>query len=264
MKNSRPYYRTAALLGAQPQYVPVRAAPKRATSIHIPWKWLLLLLAVAALSVWLTQAEPWYLMQTDVRVGGTTSLSLAYRTVKASDLWGLHRLLVRPAAAEERILKNVLEVTDAQVRCKFYPASCVIRIVERVPVLLWITEAGTFWVDAEGVVFPAISGREDLPRIYGPLPILRQAETVTMVLEGLQALADLEISADVWEYAPERGLIWTDEVGRRVAFGVGSDMLPRLKAYHFIVGYLDVRGVSPQVVDVRFPEGPTYSIERSW
>ena len=84
------------------------------------------------------------------------------------------------------------------------------------------------------------------------------------VQQGLAALTTLGIPTAALEYTPERGLIWTDPEGRRVAFGVGSDMASRWQMYQILVEHLAAQGITPQVLDVRFPGTATYSLDRSW
>ncbi len=84
------------------------------------------------------------------------------------------------------------------------------------------------------------------------------------VQQGLAALATLGIPTTALEYTPERGLIWTDPEGRRVAFGAGSDMAARWQMYQVLVEHLAAQGITPQVLDVRFPGAATYSLDRSW
>ena len=58
----------------------------------------------------------------------------------ASDLLGWHGFRLRPRAAEALIVEKVPAMTEAQVECYRFPASCMIEVVERTPVLNWVTE----------------------------------------------------------------------------------------------------------------------------
>jgi len=304
----RPYYRTAALLGAQQQPYSGRsrtAAQARSRSrasgsrartpdlhLDIPWKLVALLMLVGAVALWLLVDSSWYLMGEDIRVIGATSQETALNAAIASDLLGWHGLRLQPRAAAAAITEQVAAITEAQVECSRFPAQCVIRVKERTPVLNWVTENAIHWVDAEGVLLPTHAVRADLPVVRGPLSspvaaelgpgsfaagnpaLLAAAEKAeyrarVKVLEGVTALAALGITSEAWEYQPDRGLIWTDPQGRRVAFGVGADMETRWNIYVALIAHLEARaaagnGVFPWTIDVRFPDGPTYSLERSW
>ena len=261
--------------------------------MDIPWKFIALFTLIGAAVIWLLVDNDWYLMGEDIRVIGASSQETAVNVALASDLLGWHGLRLRPRAATAAILEQVPAITEAQVECNRFPAECVIRVQEREPVLNWVagntvrsnSEAsatsgtsvtGIYWIDAEGVLMPANEVRTELPVVRGPLPNLEEgadSRTRVAVLEGVTALAALGITADAngngLEYHPERGLIWTDPQGRRVAFGIGANMEARWNIYVALIAHLEARtaagdGVFPWTIDVRFPEGPTYSLERLW
>jgi len=284
----RPYYRTAALLGAQQQ--PYGGRPRRSYApssrtadvhLNIPWKFVALFTLIGTAVLWLLVDNNWYLMGEDIRVIGASSHETAVNVAMASDLLGWHGLRLRPRAATAAITEQVPAITAARVDCNRFPAECVIRVQEREPVLNWMVEnpAGNstvYWIDAEGVLMPANEVRAELPVVRGPIPDLEEganSRARVAVLDGVTALAALGIAADAngneLEYHLERGLIWTDPEGRRVAFGVGADMEARWNIYVALIAHLEARtaagdGVFPWTIDVRFPEGPTYSLERLW
>jgi hypothetical protein len=105
---------------------------------------------------------------------------------------------------------------------------------------------------AEAEAEAAAAAAAELARMFGA------------VQEGIAALAELGLPTDSLEYNPQRGLIWVDGEGRRVAFGVGPDMADRWQMYEALIAHLDAEGIFPWTVDVRFPDGITYSLERSW
>jgi len=297
-QEQRPYYRTAALLGAQQQpYGGIRMPARSRTSgsrarqpelrLDIPWKFIAMFTLVGAVVLWLLLDNQWYLMGEDIRVIGASSQETALNVAIASDLLGWHGLRLRPGAAVTAITEQVPAIIAAQVECNRFPAECVIRVQEREPVLNWIAENGggqaaeastmrIYWIDAAGVLFPAHEVRAGLPIVRGPLPTQEESannQARVAVLEGVTALAALGIDSTAdrnnLEYRPERGLIWTDPQGRRVAFGVGGNMEARWNIYVALIAHLEARaaagnGVFPWTIDVRFPEAPTYSLERLW
>lgn len=281
----RPYYRTTALLGAQQQpYGRSRAASARtrasnsrarAADVHldIPWKLIALLTLIGTVVIWLLVDSRWYLMGEDIRVTGASSRETALSAAVASDLLGWHGLRLRPHTAAVAIMEQVPAITTAKVECSRFPAECVIYVQERQPVLNWVTEDAIYGIDAEGVLLPVHEVRTGLPVVRGSLPEGENNRTRVAVLEGVTALAALGIDSTAdgnnLEYHPERGLIWTDPQGRRIAFGVGADMEARWNIYVALIAHLEARtvagnGVFPWTIDVRFPEGPTYSLERLW
>jgi cell division septal protein FtsQ len=225
-------------------------------------KLIALLVVLISVTLWLWLDDRWYLMGENIQVVGTTADTTAFDIAVASDLLGWHGFRLRPQAAEGLIVEKVKAVTGAQVECSRFPANCVIRVTERTPVLNWVTEGATYWIDSTGTLFPAQSVRADLPVVNGPMPVLDDSQTLLPVVEGAKALIAMGIALDKLEYNVERGLVWTDPEGRRIAFGTGADMEPRWRIYEALVEHLEARNVFPWAIDVRFPEGPTYSLER--
>jgi cell division septal protein FtsQ len=264
MKKKRHYQRTAALLGAQPH---IRYAPawQRHQQVHIPWKLALPLVVVLTIALWLWLDNRWYLMGEQIQITGASTTSVAREVALASDLLGWHSFLLRPKAAAVRIMEQVPGVIEAQATCYRFPAECTIAVVERTPTLVWATGAVTYWADLDGKLFPAQGERPDLPLVRGPLPDNLEDNVISAnILEGMDALIALGIPANQFEYNPKRGLIWTDTEGRRIAFGTGADMEARWAIYHTLIAHLESKNVFPWAVDVRFPKGPTYSLERTW
>jgi cell division septal protein FtsQ len=261
MTKQRNYHRTAALLGAQTEARHLRT-PRE--PIRVSWKAVVISVAVLALGLWVWLGDPWYLMLDDVRFHGVSTLDLKKEILIAADILGWHSFAIRPAKYQEKVLASCPELRDLQIDCRIFPASCDFHADERVPVLVWVSGVSSAWVDDEGAFFPVQNPRADLPVVRGPLPESGDSEAMQPILQGVTALVELGLPADDLVYSPQRGLIWTDDAGRRVAFGVGSEMQPRWEVYQRLSSHLDRRGISPRVIDVRFPDGVTYAMERVW
>lgn len=261
MTKKRQYHRTAALLSAQTQARHLRT-PKE--PVRIPWTTVAILVALVAVGAWVGLGDPWYLMVEDVDVEGVSTFDLKKDVILAADILGWHSFRLQPRKSEEAVMGTCPQVRDLQIDCKLLPASCEFHVDEREPMLIWIDGAASYWLDDEGVSFPAQRARADLPVVRGPKPAADDPEALVPVLQGVIALVELGLPSDNLEYSPQRGLIWTDEAGRRVAFGVGSEMRPRWEIYRSLCAHLESRGITPSVIDVRFPDGVTYAMERSW
>jgi hypothetical protein len=282
-KQRQRYYRTAALLGpadeqvvARPSAARTRAAKPRASqkrvartrkampAVRVPWKLMVLLLAVVGAALWVIVGDAWYLMWDDLTVTGLSYPQLEQRVKVTSDLLGYHRFELKPREAAEVLQASLPHVAEVEVRCGLIPTSCEIKIEERVPVLVWIEGTTTYWVDATGTAFPALLERPDLPVIRGVLPEPGSAYTLAAILQGVTTLADMGVPPEELECSRERGLVWTDPEGRRVAFGAGTDMAERWQVYQLMVDHFAATGTAVQELDVRFRNGITYTTGRSW
>jgi cell division septal protein FtsQ len=221
-------------------------------------------IALIMVGVWVWIGDPWYLMVEDVQVHGVSSFDLKREILVTADMLGWHSFRLHPGKSEEAVLNACPQLKDLEIQCAIFPASCDFLADERQPILVWIAGASTYWIDGEGVIFPAQGARSDLPVVRGPMPETGDAAAVLPIMQGVAALRELGLPADNLEYSPQRGLIWTDEAGRRVAFGVGSEMQPRWEIYQSLCSHLESRGIKPRVIDARFPDGVTYAMERSW
>lgn len=182
----------------------------------------------------------------------------------ASDLPGLHILWVKRAESEARILAAHPGLASAEVDCAL-PAECTIAVVERQPTMTWQENGQMWWLDAEGVVFPAEGTLSEGWLVRGPLPRGedgRLDERVHVALSELWA-SGAEMSP-VLDYLPTRGLVVIDGRGWRVIVGKGSGIEERLQVLELLAADLQGRGLTPRYVDVRFPKAPYYSLTNDW
>ena len=228
---------------------------------------VLSLVAVVAGASWLTLDDRFYIYHADVV--GVARLS-PEEVFQASGLPGLHVLWVRPAGVEARLLDALPGVERAQVACGL-PAECTIAVVERQPRMVWEEDGQSWWIDAEGVIFPpspSVGGGETGAEgwtVRGPLPRDedgRLDERVRVALVELWA-AGVDVPPSL-TYMPARGLVFTDERGWRVILGRGSGMDRRLQVLEWLVADLEARGLTPRFVDVRFADAPYYSLTNDW
>ncbi len=257
----RRYYRTAALLGAQP-ITSVRRVRRSAPPIAIPWPMLLGAVTAIGIWAWLLFDPGWYISTSTLEVvSGSKETGVA--AVQAGKFLHLHRFQLHEAEVEELIVKQTPAVTAAALTCDWYPAHCILRVTERNAVMAWQSDAGVQWVDREGTLFAAQGNRPNLPIVKGSLPTVDGGIPEDIVL-GVLALSRLEAPIKETEYVPGRGLVWSDSQGRRVALGTGSEMAVRWQAYQSLVANLDSRKIFPWTIDVQFPGAPTYALDRAW
>lgn len=250
-----------------------RARASRASTSSPPlWRRLrvvlvVLTVAVAAVAVWLTLDDRFYVYHADVV--GAARLS-PDEVFQASGLPGIHVLWVRPEEVEARLLAALPSLERAQVACGL-PARCTIVVAERQPRMVWNEDGKLRWVDAEGVVFPAqdlAQAQEALSEgrtVRGPLPLNEEGQLEERVRVALAELWTAGVDAPPsLTYVPARGLVFVDERGWRVILGQGPGMDRRLRVLEWLAADLEARGLTPRFVDVRFPDAPYYSLTNEW
>lgn len=227
-----------------------------------------ILVGVGAL--WLTFDKRFYIYRADV-VGA--HYVAPDEIFQASGLMGLHILWACPDEAETRILNALPSLENTEVGCRL-PGRCAISVVERQPWFAWDEGEKLWWIDAEGVIFPAAEtvsdsfARDDAVEgrlVRGALPRGEDGRLDRRVQVALSELWASEANIPKkMGYVPGRGLVFADDRGWRVVVGEGSGMDERLRVLESVTAYLESRGVTPRFVDVRFPETPYYSVANAW
>lgn len=264
-KARRHRYETAGVMA-------LGGAHRQRASARVRLRWLRNLLAlltvlVAAGGLWLTLDERFYIY--DAEVLGADRVASA-DLFEASGLSGLHILWVDSDEIEADIRSAFPTLKRAEVVCGL-PAKCTIAVIQREPEVVW-KESGdaqsagqVWWIDAEGVVFPDQGMFPGGWEVRGPLPRDEDnqlKERVRVAITELLA-AETDVS-QLFYYIPGRGLVFTDARGGRIVLGEGAGMTERLRVLHSLMDDLEARGLTPQVVDVRFPEAPYYSLSNNW
>lgn len=239
-----------------------RRSKIRYSPFAIRYSLLLLLIVVVAVALWLALDDRFYVYHADVTGAARVAPEEVFR---ASGLLGLHAMWVRPAEVEARILAELPGIESAQVVCGLLDEECAIAVVERQPRMMWDEDGRSWWIDADGVVFPAPGTIPEGWLIQGPLP---REEDGRLDERARVALAELwSLGADAPQplyYAPGRGLTFTDERGYRVILGQGPGMAERWQVLELLAADLEARGLTPRFVDARFPDAPYYSLTNDW
>jgi cell division septal protein FtsQ len=178
----------------------------------------------------------------------------------ASRLAGLHMLWLRTDQVEARVLASVPSLESVRVDCT-WPASCSITVVESEPQVVWEDEGRIWWFDDEGLIIPGDGSLPNAWVVRGPLQLGETGLLDERIKTGLQELSDAGADmARVYYFIPERGLAFIDERGWRVIVGHGEGMGERLDALERVARHLREQGVTPELVDVRFPAAPYFTL----
>lgn len=190
--------------GAQLQGITVPAV------LHpTPWhysKALSGLLCVAALVtvVLLHTQDQWFVYREDVRFQQINRVD-ASALFAAADVDGWNVLWLEPAAIRARLLAQPW-VADAQVRVQL-PRDVTITVQEELPVAVWITNQGQFWLSSSGaalpipinpdgsyppVALPQIVDSLNEARAIGDGPLRMDPAILTSALALMEALPELE------------------------------------------------------------------------
>jgi hypothetical protein len=180
----------------------------------------------------------------------------------ASNLQGSNLFLVSPAAVETQILAKIPAIRSASVSVEI-GGEVVLDVREREPILLWMQENASYWVDAEGVFFPALAERSDLIRLevreqglaiafdsaadIDPAVVVNALELTVALPSGTQLIFDAG-----------HGLGMMDPGGWMVYFGTSGNVDQKLDVYRALMESLGARGIRPGMVSVENIAQPYY------
>ncbi|MGC8837798.1 MAG: cell division protein FtsQ/DivIB [Anaerolineae bacterium] len=215
-----------------------------------PRLWGLLALAFWTwLALWVSLSDACYISR--VEVLGNEFLPAERLVQEAGVPEGYHIFFVNPAAVQARLLA-LPGVREAEVRCHL-PGRITLEVVERKPVLQWRVGAEQFWVDEEGVLFPAEGA---LPEAVTVVEVDRGArqpgERVEPgLVQGMQELATLLPEVTEFEYSQANGLGFRMADGTRVFLGT-EDLPARVQVLKRLLAELEARGSSASEIHLEY------------
>jgi len=182
--------------------------------------------------------------------------------VTASDLQGGNLFLISPGFVESEILRKIPAVRRASVSVDF-DGEVIVQIQEREPILLWVQENSSYWVDAEGVFFPALVPREDLVRLEVREEGLEIAFDNAADIDPAVVVNALELTVALPSgtrliYDADHGLGMMDPSGWMVYFGNSGQVEQKLDVYRRLMESLTARGIRPGMVSVENLRQPFY------
>lgn len=215
-----------------------------------PRLWGLLALAFWVwLALWVSLSDAYYISW--VEVLGNEFLPTERLVQEAGVPEGYHIFFVNPTVVRARLLA-LPGVREAEVRCHL-PGRVTVRVVERRPVLQWRVGTEQFWVDEEGVLFPAEGALAEAVTVVEVDRGGRQpGERVEPgLVQGIRELAPLLPEVREFEYSQANGLGFRMTSGTRVF--LGTEELPyRVRVLKRLWEELGVRGSSASEIHLEY------------
>jgi cell division protein FtsQ len=183
-------------------------------------------------------------------------------------------VLLNPAQIEYNILATFPDIAAATVEVNL-PAEVIVTVSERQPVVAWLQDGQTVWVDALGYAFPPRGQVDKLATVTSasapPIPAnFDVSQTI-----GARPFLTAELSAAIVTLSPRLpegaslifdsgyGLGWSDPRGWRVYFGHSNgDANLKFQVYQSMVDYLTQHDVQPTLISVEYPNAPFYRVEQ--
>lgn len=183
-------------------------------------------------------------------------------------------------AIPDQIQKDLVSVYPdiASVKVKIaLPNRVIVNISERTPMILWQKSDGTvYWIDLQGVRFPARGQVENLVTVFAtgdpqvqPLETTNENEVDPAgpvsafidpsMIKTITELAAIAPSGAAISFDPSYGLGWSDPRGWLVYFGENTqNVTMQMTIYQAIIDKLSQQGVQPTMISVEYLDAPFY------
>jgi len=201
------------------------------------------------------------------------------------DLAGTPIIKIEPETIQKRVEASFPDIKNPRVSISL-PAKITIQLEEREPLILWEQEGSLKWIDAEGVVFPALGEADIVQKVLaaGNPPaaprvvdlemdietgvISHQLEEVTpqttpKFVEAILSLTPVVPEGSELLFDPQFGLGWRDPMGWLVYFGQDTtNIATKLSEYQTILAVLDQQDIIPALISLEFIHAPYYRLEQ--
>jgi hypothetical protein len=209
---------------------------------------------------------------------------------------GMPAILAKPQKLAASVQAAFPELSKVAVTIGL-PASLKVAVVERQPVIAWVQDTNTLWIDRDGYAFPprgdagvtlvnvqavgnppsaaATTSTPAATSTSQPSPTPAPASPASLAVHSNQPFISHDLVSAILElgaqapngtpvvYNPSYGLGWNDPQGWQVYFGSSlADMEMKLAEYKAIVQQLTQQGIKPVMISVEFPHSPYYRLEK--
>ena len=243
--------------------------------IHPGWRVLSLLILVSGVLVLnYLLTSPTFKVKS-IQVEGLLRLSVddISRTL---DVMNKAIFSLNPKRMEEKISATYAELTNVSVQVTL-PAGVLIRVNERVPMIAWVMENETLWIDGNGFIFTPRGEAEKIvsvsANVLPPMTVVDQLDdgSDSDSEDGLQAFVPEEFINAVFAlnsrmpknsklvFNNSQGFGWSDPEGWKVFFGTEiGDIESKLQVYYAVVEKLEGEGITPDLISVAYLHAPYY------
>lgn len=183
---------------------------------------------------------------------------------QAINITGSSIFFIDPERIMEDLRLTYPGLADIEVEVK-WPASVLISLEERYPVLAWNWEGHVRWVDKNGVAFDPHDEGLDVVQVKSTMlpPTIDDRFVDPRIVDMVSALAPFIPENVDMVYDPVHGLGWFDPRGWVAYFGFNNDDAEqKMNVYQTLVDYLQGKRITPKIINVEFLDSPYFRMEQ--
>jgi cell division septal protein FtsQ len=254
--------------------------------IHIGWRFL-----SGALTLLMMACIGFFLFSPQMKVSGMTIEGLQRLNTEevAKDLGVSNKRIyaIDAAALRKKLATDYPDLANVKIQVTL-PAKVKLSVNERAPVLAWIYDGKTMWIDQDGFIFPARGdatpaitvqsagapplvskvsndilqelSSEVVPvmaKTPDPEDIISQMDAT--ILAAISKLNGIMPPGTLLAYSDSDGLGWVDSNGWAVFIGLSTAKIDQqMVIYNAVVEELKKQGVTPSMISVEHVDAPFY------
>jgi hypothetical protein len=246
--------------------------------VHFSWRILSFMLTVGlTFLIYYLWTSPQFQVQI-VEMNGVLRLSVDELS-RTLNLYNKPVFMLEPEELEKSLSLAYPEIKDLSIRIGL-PASVVVDVVERVPLIAWHQNSSIQWIDGDGYAFSPRGDAEKLVPVHASAPPPKPAQDLVdgepkELGFGYQAFMQPELVTGILVmrastpeeaglvYDSQHGLGWKDSRGWDVFFGIKGDDIPsKIVVYKSIAKQLQADGITPVLINVEHIHAPYYRLEQ--
>lgn len=214
---------------------------------------VVILAGLLTILVELFTSYAFFVYAADVR--GNVLLSSS-RIYEASQIDTVSIFWIEPEVVERR-LEELPYVRAATVRCAL-PNRVEIAIQERVPIILWRTDQGVYWVDSEGIAMRPLSelpGLVQLEDNRGDAAV-DGGNLDPAIAAGIVGVRQLLPETVLFNYNRSYGLQFVTPDRVQVVLGDGQEMAHKIRVFDAVRRRIAEEGRTVHLIDLRYMDEP--------
>ncbi|NQS91482.1 MAG: FtsQ-type POTRA domain-containing protein [Chloroflexi bacterium] len=232
-------------------------------AVHNQWRVLSGVLSVSLLLGLILFTQTGLFRVVDIQMEGLERFTES-DIAQAINISGSSIFFINPEKVKKDLSLTYPGLSEVNVSLR-WPASVLIVLEERTPVLAWNWDGHVRWVDKNGVAFEPHDEGLDVVQVRSAMlpPTVEDRFVDPRIVDTVSVLTGFIPAETDLIYDPDHGLGWQDARGWTVYFGFNNDdAVQKINVYKSLVEYLEGKRITPKIINVEFIDSPYFRMEQ--